>query len=408
LNSLGRGRLFDGIESLFTPRSPSVESRAIGAELELIPFDAETRRAVPIIGEFDSGSLRVMRDVACHAGWTEIPAGADPPSWALAGGGRVSFEPGGQIELSSAAAETASDLIRELRCTSQMLAGSFANSGIELETFGVDPYNDIADIELQLHRPRYELMTRYFDSIGPSGVRMMRQTASLQINVETGPHPLERWLLLNALAPYMTAIFANSPRYAGAATGHRSYRARLWRTLDPSRTGLPVDSANPVHRYLDFALSAGAMMRTGESYGSFADWIRDGSPTMEDWELHLTTLFPEVRPRRYFELRSADSVPSEILAAPIAFVAGLIYDAEAAGAATEIIGTADSRPLESAGREGLDDERIRNASLELIDVALTGCEAMGESYISGADTAVAAEYFDRYTRQGRSPGNDWS
>ena len=184
-------------------------------------------------------SLPVLRRVARHARWVETAVDGDPPSWSTPDGGRVSFEPGGQIELSSARSETASGLIRDLRCTSELPDSAFQQEGMSLEAVGVDPYNDISDVSLQLHRARYERMARYFDSIGKSGARMMRQTASLQINVESGPEPYERWTILNALAPYVTAIFASSGVYGGERTGHRSYRAHLWRTLDTSPRGCP-------------------------------------------------------------------------------------------------------------------------------------------------------------------------
>lgn len=381
---------------------------AVGAELELIPFAGEGS-PVPIEAAAGIQSLPVIRSAAKHARWTEIPAEGDPPSWSMRDGGRVSFEPGGQIELSSAKSGSASELIRDLRCASELLASFFEREELVLEAVGVDPYNDIVDVGLQLHRPRYERMARYFDSIGDSGARMMRQTASLQINVESGPKPYERWALLNALAPYVTAIFASSAVYAGEATSHRSYRAHLWRTLDATRTGMPVDTDNAANAYLGFALGAGAIMRgTGEPYSSFSEWIRTGHPTMEDWSFHLTTLFPEVRPRGYFELRSADAVAPKHLAAPISFVVGLVYDEATSRAAADLLGPPDTRTLEISGRAGLGDPAIGETAIELTDLALAGCESLGDDYVSAADLDSAADFFDRYTRQGGSPGDDRS
>src|SRR5215210_8228491 len=99
-------------------------------------------------------------------------------------------------------------------------------------------------------------MTTFFDSLGPAGVQMMRQTAALQLNLERGPKPRERWRLLNALAPVVVALFANSGYYAGSHTGHRSYRAHLWRTLDPTRTGIIEKGGESVAEYHRFALNA--------------------------------------------------------------------------------------------------------------------------------------------------------
>lgn len=406
---LDRSFLRTSIESLFSAASASDASMRIGAELEVIPLDELTHRPVPIVSESSASSLSVMRSVSRRAGWTEIPAGDDPPSWSLPDGGRVSFEPGGQIELSSAPSENLSRLIRDLQCTSQLLSSAFASTGVALETGGVDPYNKIPDVALQLHRPRYERMTRYFDSIGTSGVRMMRQTASLQINVDAGTQPYKRWTLLNMLAPFVISIFANSPVYEGESTGHQSYRSHFWRTLDAGRTGVPAgDGGDPVERYLDFALGAGAMMRSEGSYASFDVWLRDGEPTVEDWETHLSTLFPEVRPRGYFELRSADAISPEDLAAPIAFVAGLVYDEATAQSAAGLLAGSTAPSLEVAGREGLRDSDIAETAVKLVDLALAGCESIGESYLTRHDVNAAADFFDRYTRRGRSPGDDRS
>jgi glutamate--cysteine ligase len=270
----------------------------------------------------------------------------------------------------------------------------------------VDPYNDVSDVDLQLHRPRYETMTRYFESIGDSGIRMMRQTASIQLCVDPGDNPLERWALLNQLAPYVTAIFANSRVYNDRLTDHQSYRSHFWRTLDMSRTGSFLSQSEAVDSYFNFALRAGAIMRFDETRSSFGDWARDGSPTIDDWDFHLSTLFPEVRPRGYFELRSADAIDAAFLAAPICFVAGLSYDDESAHNAREVLSVVAPPPLDIAGREGLHNRDIQSVAAQLTDIALSGCESLGESYISRSDIEVASDFFERYTRRGRSPGDD--
>lgn len=127
---------------------------------------------------------------------------------------------------------------------------------------------------------------------------------------------------------------------------------------------------------------------------------------MEDWNFHLSTLFPEVRPRGYFELRSADAVSQEHLAASISFVVGLVYDEDMSRAAADLLGLPDLGALETAGRAGLADTAIREKAIELTNLATAGCESLGDRYISSADVDSAVCFFDRYTRQGRSPGDD--
>jgi glutamate--cysteine ligase len=240
-------------------------------------------------------------------------------------------------------------------------------------------------------------MTRYFDSIGPSGVRMMRQTAALQINVERGENPLDRWLLLNAISPVVTALFSNSSHYAGKKTNHVSYRAHLWRTLDDSRTGIPCDERDPAAAYTNFALDAYAM-HSGNAqhpYLTFREWMRDAQIGMEEWDFHLSTLFPEVRPKEYFELRSADTIDVEWLAAPVVFVTSIVYDRDSAQRAFEIVGTPNPDLLELAGIKGLANPALRRMARALADIALDGAESLGVDYLSAEDVRKAAEYFDR-------------
>jgi glutamate--cysteine ligase len=269
-------------------------------------------------------------------------------------------------------------------------------NGIDLVASGVDPYNDIGAVPLQLHRERYVGMTHYFESIGPSGVRMMRQTAALQMNLERGEDPGSRWRLLNALSPIIVALFANSREYARRSTEWASYRAQLWRTLDRSRTGIIYDESRPAERYLEFALDAIAM-RGGDGlpHRRFRKWIQESSVSTEDWLFHLSTLFPEVRPKEFFELRSADTIEPQALAAPVVFVTGLVYDEESARHATQLLGSPSEELLERAGRFGLADTEIRSIAAHVVGHALDGAQRLGSGYIAPAHIAVAEQYFAR-------------
>jgi glutamate--cysteine ligase len=287
------------------------------------------------------------------------------------------------------------------------LRREFDRQSIDLMPVGVDPCNHIRDVPLVLHRERYTRMTDYFDRIHESGVQMMRQSASIQINVEIGPEPLKRWQLLNALTPYLTGMFANSPIYRGVATGDRSYRAHLWRTLDPSRTGLPFDAANPAGAYFDFAMDAGAIMRNGESgWSSFRDWIGEGSPTIDDWRVHLTTLFPEVRPRSWFEVRSVDSIGPEWIVAPIATVCGIAYPQGVSTRAMALLGKPSTELLWLAGEKGLADEHLAETSVLLAEMALEGMDDLGDEFLTPRHRDRVREFFDRYTFRKRAPADD--
>lgn len=395
--SLTEAQLLDDVrQRLFAPaRSP--HPRAIGLELELIPLHQSMHSRALATTKDRISTAKVLSRLGERLGWHEQSNGDDPPSWKLEDGAHISFEPGGQIEVSTAPQPTASEVIDSTQKLVAMIRAAMSKEGIELLARGVDPYNDIKNVPLQLNRDRYANMTRYFDSIGPSGVQMMRQTAALQINLERGDDPKERWRLLNSLAPIIVALFANSRRYAGKPTEWASYRAHLWRTLDPSRTGIIYDESGHVERYLAFALDAVAMRSADGSvaYRPFRDWMGYADVNRDDWLFHLSTLFPEVRPKEFFELRSADTIEPEALAAPVLFVTGLVYDEESAHRAIELTGAPSEKLLERAGRLGLADSEIRRIASRLVVLALDGARRLGNDYLRRSHLEAAYQYFAR-------------
>ncbi len=364
-------------------------------EIELIPIHAATRRPALAGNAAGTSTAGIISRLGQRDGWLEESVENDPPSWKLPDGTRISFEPGGQIEISSTPHATASSVIDSTQALIAMLEVAMATEGIELLARGVDPYNDIDAVPLQLHRDRYERMTRYFESIGPSGVRMMRQTAALQVNLERGEDPQFRWRLLNDLAPIVTALFANSRYYAGKSTDWASYRSRLWRTLDPSRTGIIYAEPRYAENYLSFALNAFAMRSGGDgrSYQTFREWMREPGVDEPEWLFHLSTLFPEVRPKEYFELRSADTIEAAKLFAPVVFITGLVYDDESAVSATEILGLPDPILLLRAASRGLRDREVWSLATVLFGFAIEGATRLGEDYISARHREEARAYF---------------
>jgi glutamate--cysteine ligase len=393
--------LEDVRQRLFAPVK-SATPNAIGLELELIPIVRSTdQRALPAL-DGEPSTWSILMELGRRSGWVEQRNDDDPSSWRTRAGATISFEPGGQIEISTAPFPTAAEAICEAEELVAALRDAMNDDGVDLLARGVDPYNDIDAVPLQLHRDRYTGMTRYFESIGASGVRMMRQTAALQINIERGEEPAARWRLLNRLAPIVVALFANSRDYASRRTEWASYRAQLWRTLDPSRTGIVYDAADPPRYYLEFALDAG-YMRTdsaGGDYRPFRDRLDDPRLTRDDWLFHLSTLFPEVRPKEFFELRSADTIEIESLAAPVLFVTGLVYSEVQSRRAVEILPPPTAQLLERAGRLGLDDPEIRDIATALIPIALDGALAPGAGYFRDTDVVAAQKYFARALSEG--------
>ncbi len=375
----------------------------MGIEAELIPLDATTHRVAPLAQRV----LPVVQRFAKAAGWEVSPSAKGAPKLLVPGGGSLTFEPGGQIEYATPPVTSPSVLLRHARAVLAPLVGFAADAGIELLGAGLDPYNGIEAVPLQIEADRYRCMDAYFASIGRAGARMMRQTASIQINVDPGEDAALTWRVLNAASPVLTAMFANSRRYAGADTGYASYRAQTWRELDPSRTGLAWREGDAVSGYVDFALGAAAMFVRSEdgAYLPFREWVARGAATAESTAAHMTTLFPDVRARGYFEVRAIDALPLEWYASPVLLLAGLALDARATREAAELLGAPDASLPAVAATRGMRDDTMAVTAATLVDIALAGCSRLGE-LCSDQDIELAADWFARFTRRGRSPADE--
>jgi glutamate--cysteine ligase len=386
------------------PRYP----QQIGVEWEFIPVEATTGRRCPIESDGAPATLPFLRRWGSRQGWIEGSTPKGTPCFSLPSGGNLTFEPGGQLEYSSPPCRSVTSLLGLLRTVVIPLQAAAAAEGIELLTYGIDPLNPIEGAPLLVQAKRYSRMAEHFATIGPAGAKMMRQTASFQINLNIDDELELRWRVLNAAAPWIIAMFANSPIYDGSPSGYQSVRAAVWRDVDPARTGLPFDDRRPVDAYLEFALSAPAILLpkvAGESR-PFGEWLGRANPTVEEWHDHLSTLFPEVRPRGHLELRSCDALPARWCAAPLALTAGMLYDPTALRAADDLLGAPQPTLLDLAGRDGLHDPDLARTALDLCEIALSGCRRLGPAYFHPADLELATTYFDRYTRRGRAPADD--
>ncbi|HEY7235370.1 MAG TPA: glutamate-cysteine ligase family protein [Gemmatimonadaceae bacterium] len=394
-------------ERLFVARPDAL--RRVGAEIEMLPLLEGSLRPCPLeeAGDDPRSTLSFVRAHGDGLGWREERSAKGAPYFKLPNGWTLTFEPGGQLELCTVPSASISHLLSDARSTIGGLRRAAAGAGIELASVGIDPYNDISSIPLQLHSARYERMTRYFARIGPSGVRMMRQTAATQVSLDPGSAPQERWRLLGDLTPYLTAMFANSPCYAGRETGYRSFRARCWRLLDSSRTGIPYPELPASEAYTRFALDAGDMTRTDAdgAYRAFGDWVAEGEWSEAAWEDHLTTLFPEVRPRGHLEVRSLDALGPEMIGAPIVLLAGLVYDRSTADDVRRMLPAGDEEMLNRAAECGLGDRRLAQLCAELARLGLRGARSLGEEVVGGEELERAEQYFTDWTLSRRSPAD---
>lgn len=333
--------------------------------------------------------------------------------------GRLTVEPGGQVELSSRPGPDLPATVDTVHRDLTLLRRRAASCGARLIGLGTDPVRPPQRIT---DEPRYVAMERYFRPWGSAGPAMMCSTASVQVNVEarTSASDLDhRWQLLHAIGPALIAAFANSPRRCGRVTGFRSTRQSLWQSLDPARTTAPTRRAgeDPATAYTRWALDAPLLMvrRDGPDWSaprglSFRGWLRHGRaavpdrppPTLDDLSYHLTTLFPPVRARGHLEVRYLDAQPGCWWIVPTAVFAALLDDPLAADRALAACEPVRDRWL-AAARFGVADPALARAAIAVLTAAAASLRA------DGATARFAGHieaYLDRWTLRGRSPADD--
>jgi ergothioneine biosynthesis glutamate--cysteine ligase EgtA len=354
---------------------------------------------------------------------------------AMPRGSRITREPGGQVELSSPPAGSLTECVEAMAADVAALRLAMDRAGLVLVGLGLDPYRTPPRI---LDDPRYAAMECFFDREGPWGRTMMRRTASLQVNLDSGDDSAgitgyrQRWELAHRIGPVLVAAFANSPLSGGRPTGWVSTRQATWAAMDPGRTRPPGHDPDPRAAWARYALDAqvlcirgtadtdtdagGAADWTAPPGLTFRDWVRGAAaelrrPTAADLDYHLSTLFPPVRPRGWLELRMTDAQVGDAWVVPTALAAALLDDpvaADAALAATETL-CPDGQPVPP------DDVWRRAARIGPADPdlgkAVRACFTAAESALARSDSpaalrAAVAAFAERYAERGRCPAHD--
>ncbi|HEY0485395.1 MAG TPA: ergothioneine biosynthesis glutamate--cysteine ligase EgtA [Mycobacteriales bacterium] len=372
----------------------------LGVELEW--FVNDTRRPrTPITAE------RLARALGPHAPATVSP---DPvTSVELPCGSAVTVEPGGQVEISSPPAPGLTQCVEIAATDLAALAARLRPDHLALAGGGVDRHRAPQRI---LQHPRYRAMESHFDRAGEDGRTMMCSTAAVQVSVDTGVDPAERWQLLHRLGPVLVAMFADSAVHDGRLTGWRSTRQAIWAQVDPSRTRVPCTSGDPREAYSRFALDAELLCCRRDSgcwdapHGTtFRDWLQGAfgpPPTYDDLAYHLTTLFPPVRAQGHLEVRYLDQQAGDSWQVATAVVAALVGDAQAADLASAAAEPAEDR-WEQAARCALTDPVLDHAARVVADVTSSALSRLGATpeLLDTVDT-----FFETYTDQGRCPADD--
>ena len=403
----------------------------VGTEHEKIPFYRSDQSPVPYEGE--RGIRALLEGMNATLGWGRIEDGRNLIGlYDEHGGGAISLEPGGQFELSGAplddAHQTAAELDRHLA-----VCKSVGDSmGLGFLALGMSPKWSLAQTP-SMPKSRYGIMKRYMPRVGSRGLDMMFRTATVQSNLDYRDEAdmVAKMRVGLALQPAITALFANSPFTDGKPNGLLSARSEIWRDTDPDRTGMLPFAFEPgfgFERYVDYALDVPLyFIKRGPKYidvsgSNFRDLLQGrlaAAPgeraTISDWANHLASIFPEVRLKRYLEMRGADVGPPERMVALSALMVGLYYDSTALAAALDLIkgwAAEDRQRLrDDVPRLGLKaricGRDLRAVALDILALAQGGLKRRARKNAKGEDETVWLCALEAIAESGREPARAW-
>jgi glutamate--cysteine ligase len=347
-------------------------------------------------------------------------------------GASVSLEPGGQFELSGAPLEHIHQTCNEVGQHLSEVREIAEPLGIGFIGLGASPIWSMEETPI-MPKGRYKIMRAYMEKVGRLGRQMMFRTCTVQSNLDYGSEAdmVKKFRVSLALQPLGTALFANSPFLEGRPNGFLSYRSQIWTDTDPDRTGmLPFvfEDGFGFERYVDYALDVPMyFVRRGGKYLdasglSFRDFM-DGKlpilpgekPAIDDFEDHLSTIFPEVRLKRFLEMRGSDSGPWSRLCAFSAFWTGLLYDEDALDAAWELVKSwtaGDREALRQTVRTiGLKapvpgGRTLQDLGAEVLEIAREGLRSRAKLSVSGDDETGFLQELDRTIETGITPAEE--
>ncbi|WP_106746345.1 glutamate--cysteine ligase [Yoonia maritima] len=322
----------------------------IGTEHEKFGYCEDSLRPLPYEGE--RSIKAVLEGLEGRFGWSRVEEEGKIIGLTK-DGANVSLEPGGALELSGAPLETIHQTCDEVNTHLAEVKSVSDEIGVKFIGVGAAPKWTHEEMPL-MPKGRYKLMDAYMKKVGTMGTAMMRRTCTVQVNLDFGSEAdmVQKMRVAVALQPVAAALFASSPFFEGKVNGHKSWRSRIWRDLDASRTGMipfVFDEGFGFEAWVQWVLDVPMyfVYRDGkyiDALGmSFRDFLKGElpalpgeKPLLSDWADHLTTVFPEARMKQFIEMRGADGGPWRRLCALPAFWTGLTYDQTALDAAWDI------------------------------------------------------------------------
>jgi len=395
----------------------------VGTEHEKIGLYLAGHGPVPFDGERGIGS--VLARIAEVDDWRPVLEGENVIALEK-DGASITLEPGGQLELSGAPLRTIHETCDEFHSHLALMKTVCEPLGIVWLGLGINPIHSVERIPV-MPKARYRIMREYLGARGALSLEMMFVTATVQANFDYADEAdmVDKMRTALGITPIISAIFANSSLYEGKASGYMSRRLHAWQHTDPNRTGMLPMVFEPdfgYRRYVEWALDVPMFFvvrggRYHEAHGtSFRQFIERGfegeHATLDDFDRHLTTLFPDVRLKRYIEVRGADAVPPGLTCSLPALWKGILYDARARAAAWDLVaqhGAAErDAAREDVARRGLaaqyGDAPVLELARSLASLAREGLARIGHA---GARDRDECAYLDPIFEQldvGASPG----
>ncbi|MGV1827862.1 glutamate--cysteine ligase [Agrobacterium vitis] len=407
------------------------ETFRIGTEHEKFGFFTADLSPVPYFGDASISAL--LKGMQARLGWEPIIDGGNIIG--LAGGsgqGAISIEPGGQFELSGAALETLHETAGETLQHLEILREVAEPMGIRFLGMGGSPLWTL-DQTPRMPKSRYDIMTRYMPKVGSKGLDMMYRSSTIQVNLDFSSEADMRakMRVSTRLQAIAMALFAASPFTEGKPNGLLSWRGDIWRDTDNRRSGLLPFVFKPDFGFIDYvewALDVPMyfVMRDGRYHDcthiTFRQFMEGGlkgeiaawQPTMGDWTNHLGTLFPDVRLKRFLEMRLADGGPQSHITALSAFWVGLLYDDTALAAADNLTSGWDLATVtalrDTAPALGFDatveGRSVLDVSRDLLALSRAGLVARARLNAEGQDESIYLQPLDSIVERGCSLAQD--
>jgi glutamate--cysteine ligase len=404
---------------------PEAEFR-IGTEHEKFPFRLKDHS--PVAYDGPHGIRALLEGMRGLLGWEPIMEGETIIGlYDVTGGGAISLEPGGQFELSGAPLETIHQTCSELHAHLAQVREIAQPLGLGFLGLGSSPKWTLAETPV-MPKGRYDIMTRYMPKVGCRGLDMMYRTSTVQVNLDFSSEAdmVKKLRVGLALQPIATALFANSPFTEGKPNGFLSMRSEIWRDTDNNRAGMlpfAFEDGMGFERYVDYALDVPMyFVKRGDRYhdvagASFRDLMAGKLealpgelPTVSDWANHLSTIFPEVRLKRFLEMRGADSGPTSRICALPSFWVGLYYCQASLDAAWDLVKgwTAEERQAfrDAVPCEGLSarigDRTALDVARDALALSSAGLEARDRKNSFGDDERIHLAPIMRIAEEGKS------